>query len=28
MFGDKAATDGAFAAAKHVVKLRVENNRV
>jgi len=28
MFGDQAATDAAFAAAPHVVKLRVENNRV
>ena len=28
MFGDQAATDAAFAAAKHVVKLRVENNRL
>ena len=28
MFGDKAATDATFAAARHVVKLRVENNRV
>ncbi|HET8721181.1 MAG TPA: xanthine dehydrogenase family protein molybdopterin-binding subunit, partial [Nitrospira sp.] len=28
MFGDKQATDAAFATAKHVVKLRVENNRV
>jgi carbon-monoxide dehydrogenase large subunit len=28
MFGDQAATDQAFAHAKHVVKLRVENNRV
>jgi aerobic carbon-monoxide dehydrogenase large subunit len=28
MFGDQAATDQAFANAKHVVKLRVENNRV
>ena len=27
MFGDQAATDAAFAKAKHVVKLRVENNR-
>jgi aerobic carbon-monoxide dehydrogenase large subunit len=27
-FGDQAATDAAFAKAKHVVKLRVENNRV
>jgi carbon-monoxide dehydrogenase large subunit len=28
MFGDQAATDKAFASAKHVVKLRVENNRL
>jgi carbon-monoxide dehydrogenase large subunit len=28
MFGDQAATDAAFAKAKHVVKLRVENNRL
>ena len=28
MFGDKAATDAAFATAKHVVKLRMENNRL
>ena len=28
MFGSQAATDAAFAAAKHVVKLRVENNRL
>jgi aerobic carbon-monoxide dehydrogenase large subunit len=28
MFGDQAATDAAFASAKHVVKLRVENNRL
>ena len=28
MFGNKEATDAAFAAAKHVVKLRVENNRL
>jgi len=28
MFGNKDATDAAFAAAKHVVKLRVENNRL
>ena len=28
MFGDAAATDAAFAKAKHVVKLRVENNRL
>src|SRR5215471_14630759 len=28
MFGNKDATDAAFASAKHVVKLRVENNRV
>jgi carbon-monoxide dehydrogenase large subunit len=28
MFGDQAATDAAFAKAKHVVKLRTENNRV
>ncbi len=27
-FGDKAATDAAFANAKHVVSLRLENNRV
>ncbi len=27
-FGDQAATDAAFAQAKHVVKLRMENNRV
>ncbi len=27
-FGDKAATDAAFASAKHVVKLRLCNNRV
>ncbi|MEA2877260.1 MAG: aerobic carbon-monoxide dehydrogenase large subunit [Hyphomicrobiales bacterium] len=27
-FGDQAATDAAFAKAKHVVKLRTENNRV
>ncbi len=27
-FSDKAATDAAFAAAKHVVKLRLVNNRV
>ena len=27
-FGDKAATDAAFAKAKHVVALRLENNRV
>ena len=27
MFGNKDATDAAFAKAKHVVKLRVENNR-
>lgn len=27
-FGDKAATDAAFATAKHVVKLRVQNNRI
>src|SRR5882757_3171137 len=28
MFGDQAKTDAAFANAKHVVKLRVENNRL
>ena len=28
MFGDQEATDAAFAKAKHVVKLRVENNRL
>ncbi len=28
MFGDQAATDAAFAKAKHHVKLRVENNRL
>jgi carbon-monoxide dehydrogenase large subunit len=28
MFGDQAATDAAFAKAKHVVKLRTENNRL
>jgi carbon-monoxide dehydrogenase large subunit len=28
MFGSKDATDAAFAKAKHVVKLRVENNRL
>jgi carbon-monoxide dehydrogenase large subunit len=28
MFGSKEATDAAFAQAKHVVKLRVENNRL
>jgi len=28
MFGSKEATDAAFAAARHVVKLRVENNRL
>jgi carbon-monoxide dehydrogenase large subunit len=28
MFGDQAATDAAFAKAKHVAKLRVENNRL
>jgi aerobic carbon-monoxide dehydrogenase large subunit len=28
MFGNQEATDAAFAQAKHVVKLRVENNRV
>jgi carbon-monoxide dehydrogenase large subunit len=28
MFGDQAKTDAAFASAKHVVKLRVENNRL
>ena len=28
MFGNKDATDAAFAEAKHVVKLRVENNRL
>ncbi len=28
MFGDQASTDAAFASAKHVVKLRVENNRL
>jgi carbon-monoxide dehydrogenase large subunit len=28
MFGDQAATEAAFAKAKHVVKLRVENNRL
>jgi carbon-monoxide dehydrogenase large subunit len=28
MFGNKDATDAAFTAAKHVVKLRVENNRL
>src|SRR5262249_32973359 len=28
MFGDKAATDAAFAAAKHVVSLRLTNNRL
>jgi len=28
MFGDQGATDAAFAKAKHVVKLRVENNRL
>lgn len=27
-FGDKAATDAAFAKAKHVVQLRVHNNRI
>jgi carbon-monoxide dehydrogenase large subunit len=27
-YGDKAATDAAFARAQHVVKLRLENNRV
>ena len=28
MFGNKEATDAAFAGARHVVKLRVENNRL
>jgi carbon-monoxide dehydrogenase large subunit len=28
MFGSQEATDAAFAKAKHVVKLRVENNRI
>src|SRR5262249_5331592 len=28
MFGNKDATDAAFAQAKHVVKLRVDNNRL
>jgi carbon-monoxide dehydrogenase large subunit len=28
MFGNKDATDAAFAKAKHVVKIRVENNRL
>jgi carbon-monoxide dehydrogenase large subunit len=28
MFGDKAATEQAFAGAKHVVSLRLENNRL
>jgi carbon-monoxide dehydrogenase large subunit len=28
MFGNKDATDAAFAGAKHVVKLRMENNRL
>jgi carbon-monoxide dehydrogenase large subunit len=28
MFGNKEATDDAFAKAKHVVSLRLENNRV
>src|SRR5436190_9443301 len=28
MFGVKDATDAAFAAARHVVKLRMENNRL
>jgi len=28
MFGNKDATDAAFGSAKHVVKLRVENNRL
>jgi carbon-monoxide dehydrogenase large subunit len=28
MFGNKDATEAAFASAKHVVKLRVENNRL
>jgi carbon-monoxide dehydrogenase large subunit len=28
MFGNKDATDAVFASAKHVVKLRVENNRL
>ncbi len=28
MFGNKDKTDAAFAAAKHIVKLRVENNRL
>jgi carbon-monoxide dehydrogenase large subunit len=28
MFGNKEATDAAFAGAKHVVKLRIENNRL
>jgi aerobic carbon-monoxide dehydrogenase large subunit len=28
MFGSQEATDAAFARAKHVVKLRIENNRV
>ena len=28
MFGSQEATDAAFAAARHVVKLRVENNRL
>jgi carbon-monoxide dehydrogenase large subunit len=28
MFGDQAKTDAAFAGAKHVVKLRVEHNRL
>src|SRR5438128_1653872 len=28
MFGNKEATDAAFAGAKHVVKLRMENNRL
>src|SRR6266702_1944970 len=28
MFGNKDATDATFASAKHVVKLRVENNRL
>lgn len=27
-FGDKAAADAAFAKAKHVVKLRLQNNRI
>ena len=28
MFGNKEATDAAFAQAKHVVELRIENNRL